>query len=64
MGGVSALLYESIEAWNRLLSRQATTEEIEILLALDIAYRNGVGEISKKPAASGKPPPARGFLKA
>lgn len=65
MGGVSPLTFSDIAAWRDILGIEVLPEEVQMILALDVAYRKAVNDAHQKP--KDKPqdrPPPKGFFKA
>lgn len=65
MGGVSPLTFSDIAAWRDLRGIEVLPEEVQMILALDVAYRKAVNEAHQKPKSKPQEgPPPKGFFKA
>lgn len=65
MGGVSPLTFSDIAAWRDILGIEVLPGEVQMILALDVAYRKAVNDTHQK--SKSKPqecPPTKGFFKA
>lgn len=59
MGGLTALTFQDIQAWDSLLDRQVRPEEIEFILELDRAF---TGSARSKPASQSTKSPPTGLF--
>lgn len=63
MGGVSPLQFGDIAAWQALLGVQVLPEEVRMILAMDVAFRQAANEANSKPKPKEGQPP-KGLFKA
>lgn len=63
MAGVSPLTFSDIAAWRDLLGIEVLAVEVQMILALDVAYRKAVNESQQK-AKPKEDSPSKGFFKA